>query len=334
VLLFILDLVKILVELTEAILTHSPTMKWNVLSAIILIGSAVFAEIGGPSTQIPNIQDLNFGGLAGNLSLPGNLPVNISNVPTVEEGQRLFEEKCKKMGHPEAYQATEAGRDELQVCITNLINVTELQAEMEEAKPTGDLDTVFRKYCRKSPQLQQCVNNFTVLIEPCLSEEEKENKNLIQNITDSVLKFICHKEGDRIALFIAEGGPECLSANQDAIQDCANKTITKNLPKEALSIDNLPSLVFGEEQCRDMADLQTCVVKALETCKEPTPANIVESMFNFVRKMTPCAKFKSQNPRGGDIRDENSATTSTVRGVTVLSSIFIAFIAKKLQHRV
>jgi len=70
-------------------------------------GAAVFAEIGGPSTQIPNLQDLNFGNLPGNISLPGNLPVNISNVPTIEEGQRVFEEKCKKMGHPEAYQAAE-----------------------------------------------------------------------------------------------------------------------------------------------------------------------------------------------------------------------------------
>jgi hypothetical protein len=57
----------------------------------------------------------------------------------------------------------------------------------------------FKFYFRRSPQLQQCVNNFTVLIEPCLNEEEKENKNLIQNITDSILNFVCYKEGDRIA---------------------------------------------------------------------------------------------------------------------------------------
>jgi hypothetical protein len=67
----------------------------------------VSAEISGSSTQIPNLQDLNFGNLPGNFSLPGNLPVNASNVPTLEEGQKLFEEKCKKMGHPEAYQAAE-----------------------------------------------------------------------------------------------------------------------------------------------------------------------------------------------------------------------------------
>jgi len=316
-------------------------MKLSVISTIILIGSAVFAEIAGPPTQIPNLQDLNFGNLPGNLSLPGNLPGNFSlpgdlpvNVPTVEEGQRVFEEKCKKMGHPEAYQAAEAGKDELQECIKSLVNVTELQAEVEQAKPTGDLDAVFRKYCRKSPQLQQCVSNFTVLIEPCLNEEEKENKNLIQNITDSILKFVCYKEGDRIALFIAEGGPECISANQEAIQTCANKTITKNLPKDTLSVDNLPSLVFGEEQCRDMADLQTCVVKALETCSEPTPANIVDSMFNFVRKMTPCARSKHDGTSSDRIGTRSATTTTTVTGVTVIASIFVAFITNKLQHQV
>lgn len=309
-------------------------MKSSVISALILIGSTVFAEIGELHTQIPNLQDLNLGNLAGNLSLPGNLPVNISNVPTVEEGERIFEEKCKKMGHREAYQAAQAGKDELQECFKSLVNVTELQAEMEQAKPTGDLDTVFRKYCRKSPQFQQCVTNFTALIEPCLNEEEKENKDLIQNITDSILKFVCFKEGDRIALFIAEGGPECLSANQDAIQTCANQTFTKNLPKETLSVDNLPSLVFGEEQCRDMTDLQDCVVKALETCSEPTPANIVDSMFNFVRKMTPCSKFKTTSQRNSYTGDTDSATTSRVTGITVIASIFVTFITKKLQHQV
>lgn len=78
-----------------------------------------------------------------------------------------------------------------------------------------------------------------------------------------------------------------------------------------------------------MAELQKCVVKALETCSEPTPANIVESMFNFVYKMTPCAN----KPESGEITT-GSATTTTVTGQTVIASIFVAFITKKLQHQV
>lgn len=320
-------------KLVEAFSVCSVTMKLVVISAIVLIGSAVFAEIGDSATRIPNFQDLHFGNLPGNFSVPGNLPVNISNVPTIEEGQRIFEEKCKKMGHPEAYEAAQAAKDDIQECFKSIVNVTELQAEMETAKPTGDLDVVFRKYCRKSPQLKQCITNFTAVVEPCLDEKEKENKHLIQNITDSILKFVCFKEGDRIALFIAEGGPECLDTNQEAIRDCVNKTITKNLPTETLSVDNLPSLEFGEEQCRDVAELQACVVKVLETCTEPTPANIVDSMFNFVRKMTPCAKFKSDDSkRAGFLGGASSATTSTVTGITILASIFLTAVARKVQH--
>jgi hypothetical protein len=82
-----------------------------------------------------------------------------------------------------------------------------------------------------------------------------------------------------------------------------------------------------------MADLQKCVVEALETCSEPTPANIVDSLFNFVRKMTPCAKLKI-DMTGGDIVDTGSATTTTVTGLTVIASIFVAFFTKILQHQV
>jgi hypothetical protein len=84
--------------------------------------------------------------------------------------------------------------------------------------------------------------------------------------------------------------------------------------------------------CRDMADLQKCVVKALETCTEPTPANIVDSMFNFVRKMTPCAKLKFDNQRAGYTGEKNTGATSRVTGVTVLISIIFSVIARKIQH--
>lgn len=39
--------------------------------------------------------------------------------------------------------------------------------------------------------------------------------------------------------------------------------------------------------------LQICVVKSLEKCQESTPANLVESMFKFVRKETPCVNMTS-----------------------------------------
>ena len=69
-----------------------------------VLGGAVFAEID--DSGLPgNLQDLNLNKLPGNLSVPGNLPVDLSKAPTLEEGEKILEEKCKKMGHPEAYEA-------------------------------------------------------------------------------------------------------------------------------------------------------------------------------------------------------------------------------------
>lgn len=42
-----------------------------------------------------------------------------------------------------------------------------------------------------------------------------------------------------------------------------------------------------------MSELQVCVVAELGKCGEPTPANIIESLFEFVRRSTPCSQFKS-----------------------------------------
>lgn len=41
-----------------------------------------------------------------------------------------------------------------------------------------------------------------------------------------------------------------------------------------------------------MNKLQGCVVKLLQGCPDPTPSNIIDSLFNFVRKSSPCSKFK------------------------------------------
>lgn len=45
-----------------------------------------------------------------------------------------------------------------------------------------------------------------------------------------------------------------------------------------------------------MDRLQLCVVDSLEKCEESTPANLVESMFKFVRNETPCVNMTSVNP--------------------------------------
>ncbi|KAL0121920.1 hypothetical protein PUN28_007011 [Cardiocondyla obscurior] len=273
----------------------------------------------------------------------GDIPelrnVNTSALPSVEQAKNLFKEKCTKNGGPNAFDEANRAQVEMGQCLQSLINITELQAEMEKYKPTGDLDIVFKNYCNKRSTLRACVSNFTDTLEQCLDEKERENKKIVLNITDSLLEFICYKEGDRIALFISAGGPECFQEKQQAIQDCANRTFSGYIPKtdpttNLVGLENLPSLNFGVKECRDMTLLQTCVVTELEKCSDPTPANIMDSIFNFIKRVTPCANLlNAQSAAATGTQSASSASplgalltvaiTSTVLSLVTSYSSFI-----------
>lgn len=236
------------------------------------------------------------------VDIPGLKDLNITELP-LDDAQSVLRKKCEKNGGVGAYDAAKKGSAELFNCVKGLVNFTLLKEEMDAARPTGDLDEVFKKYCRKKPILKNCMANFTASIEPCLEPEERDNRKIVHNITEKILNFVCFKEGDRIALFIAAKGPECFQAKAQAMAQCANATYgnySSSLPfnpANGLSglseIKSIPSLVFDEKACNNMNKLQTCVVNALEACEDPTPANLLDSIFNYIKKVTPCEKMLS-----------------------------------------
>lgn len=133
------------------------------------------------------------------MDIPEFNNLDTSALPNLEETKNLFKEKCTKNGGPDAFDNANQARIEMEQCVKSLVNVTELQAEMEKYKPTGDLDIVFKNYCNKRSILRACVKNFTDAVEHCLDDKERASTNILMNITDSMLEFVCFKEGDRIA---------------------------------------------------------------------------------------------------------------------------------------
>lgn len=204
-------------------------------------------------------------------------------------------------------------------CIQNIVNFTSIGDEIEAAKPNGNLDTVFNKYCNRRDEAIKCVEDYTESLDPCLTDEEKKQKIVFVNITKSLLEFTCHENGNQIALFIAEEGPECFSSKKTHLETCFNNTMGKYTSGEMPSLDNLPTLVIKDEHCHDMNKLEKCIVNELEQCKESTPANLVEALFRFVRKETPCKNVKP-------IADEkNSSSMNKFSAVTMaISMVFVA----------
>lgn len=310
-------------------------MKYSTAIAVVYL---FFGFLGYGNTQenLPSVDDV-LQKASDVINIPEINNLNTSALPTIQEATNLFEQKCRKNGGPNAFQNAKHAQTEMEKCLKSLINMTELNAEMESAKPKGELDEVFKKYCRRSPILKTCVNNFTTAIEPCLEQKERENKRIVLNITESLLNFICYKEGDRIALFIAAGGPDCFQSKQQEIQDCVNTTFGSYIPTAdpttgaMPTLESLPSLIFDDKECTDMNNLQHCIVRELEKCSDPTPGNIMESIFRFIKKVTPCetllVNIRSAAVTG--IQEQSSSAITT----PIPTMIAVSFLLQ-LMHRI
>ncbi|KAH8306816.1 hypothetical protein KR018_003787 [Drosophila ironensis] len=227
------------------------------------------------------------------------LPEGLRNTNiTVADLKRLLRSKCERANPGGSVDATalsdaiDTAGVKLFECVSGLVNVTEILEEIEVASPKGDLDVVFEKYCLRMPRAKTCLKDFNDALLPCLTREERNHNAVMQRIIEKLLEFICYKNGDQIALFIAEQGPECLQQSHEGIANCLNNTFGGYLPKELAadwtSGSSLPDFILGPKQCVDLYDFETCTVRHLERCETITPSNIVESMFRYVRRESSC----------------------------------------------
>lgn len=231
-------------------------------------------------------------------STSGRIPqINIS----LNEMKDLVRNKCIEVSGEEAgsqaFDDIASGITVLTERLHNTVNFTAMQKEIEDASPRGELDVVFNKYCEKRTDAIESFEVFSAKLLPCLDKDEQESQAVIKRIIQSLLDFVCHKEGDQIALFIAEEGRECLESQSNNIQECLKSAISTFFNNSDIydntnnQIKSLPKFVVGETQCGDIQILESCIVRHLEHCTKITPANLIESMFNFIRNETVCRNY-------------------------------------------
>lgn len=292
----------------------STTITMNVLllaSMFMCLALATGAELDLSNINVSELQS----------QLPSEFPK--TNL-TLDDAKTLFKDKCVKQAGQEngtaAYNDIESSTVVLAECINGILNFTAIQEEINVASPKGELDTVFNKYCLKRPEAVTCIETFNGKLTPCLDEEERESQDVFMRIIKRLLSFVCHKDGDQIALFISEKGPECIEQHRDNIQNCINTTFSGYMPAEGLeSLKTLPKLVMGQEQCEDIERLETCIVRKLETCNEITPANIVESLFRFIKNETICRPTSKTNKL-------TSTSAGNMIALSLQSLLLIAFV--------
>ncbi|XP_037931759.1 27 kDa hemolymph protein-like, partial [Teleopsis dalmanni] len=252
---------------------------------------------------------------------------------TFEDAKRLLRLKCKKAGvnKAEIYEQLELAATKLVQCVNSVANLTEILQEVEAARPAGELDVVFQKYCNRQPRAEQCLREFNSQLLPCLNSEERSQNAVMMRIVTSLLNFICYKNGDQIAMFIAEEGPECVEANKDNILNCMNATFSAYMPKNGLPIEplkELPDLVLDPKQCINFYDFEECVIGYLEKCNEITPANVVESMFRYVKNETKCQVEIDKVISVRQHMQRNDGVSNILAKATILSAVVVTLLLK------
>lgn len=95
-----------------------------------------------------NELEANFEKIKSKLPEGIEIPETLKNItmPSIDDAKAVLKEKCEKVsGGEEAYAAVEEAAETMKECAMNLVNVEQLQKDIEEAQPKGELDTVFNR---------------------------------------------------------------------------------------------------------------------------------------------------------------------------------------------
>ena len=163
-------------------------------------------------------------------------------------------------------------------------NLEQIQNEIEESSKAGALDEVFKKYCDLRSKSLGYIHKIGDSVAACLTEDERPVFKLVVNITSSLLNFVCDKDGERIALFIAEGGFECFKSEMEELQKCSD-VISDKIPTD---LHKIPKLEVTKKECNEYKTFQGCVVEKLGKCKNSTPSDIIDALLTYIYKLSTC----------------------------------------------
>jgi hypothetical protein len=241
-------------------------------------------------------------------------------------GETLLKQKCLNVSKSEdSYTELQAEASVTYECVSNLVNVTKLQKEIEIFSKNGSLETVFNKYCQKRNIAIECLEKFSRATEPCLEPEEISRKSVVVDIAKEMLEFVCYKDGDHIALFIAEKGIECFTDRAPKLQECIEKVIAKYMPT---GNGTTPNINVTDAKCRDMDPLRNCFVDELEKCENTTPANLVDAMFKNVKKQCMHQMNETAEPRTDSRGGATALNTPLPKLIAVLGTTILALYLK------
>jgi hypothetical protein len=207
----------------------------------------------------------------------------------LENGFKNWESRCKETGGEEVLRKWQKEQEDLIYCFLEEFDIDTIEQEMDDKKTSGDLDVVFKKYCgQPMTNLRRCLETFLQASHQCLKEEDRVGLNVTMSMVDAAIDFACHNSGDRMALFMAEAGMDCVEKHKDDMLTCLNRSVP-SIFKDDGSSTRMHFYVFQKENCAKGEAIIRCVEDSLLHCQDPTPSNLVHGLLKAVKDVTPCA---------------------------------------------
>lgn len=243
---------------------------------------------------------------------------NPDDIPQIKD----WKNKCEEKHGAETVKEIEEAPNELVKCVLEYVKPHKLQVEVNKSMATGNLDRLFKKYCGYRNNILSCVDTMLDKLRTCMTPQQLTDVNVTRQAVDAAIDFTCHDDGDRIALFMAEKGVECLKEHRESIQACMKERVPQlqQTMDDPDSLD-LDSVVINEEQCGKINSMHQCVVQETTKCSDPTPANILDALITQMLKVTPCWNINTKKAQQQSSSSSSGSEEGVSSGASSLSSL-------------
>lgn len=146
-------------------------------------------------------------------------------------------------------------------------------------------------------ELTGCIGSYLDSFQQCVEGEDAITLEATKDIVEGIASFLCHRDGERILLFMKDEGPDCVAEQQENIINCVETAGVKDLFKGAEGGMQDPVQVINNlwvpqnyrpEECRVIVALEVCVYKKMRQCSNRTPANLISSLIRSIARKSPC----------------------------------------------
>jgi len=231
-----------------------------------------------------------------------------------------WEQRCLNTAGQAALDDWLKAQESLLFCVLTNFDSRKIESEIEQKRETGEgLSPVFKKYCGAPvAKTRPCIIDFFETSRRCLPPNDKIGLNITVNMLDAAIDFLCHRDGDRLSLFMASDGMSCVQRHREGIVNCVKDEVPEMF--EDGTLKNVDLLTFDRDKCRKFDATRKCVDLSLKGCDDPTPADIINSMLMAVRKATPCQQASSMwfTATSGTAPAQSTATFSGLVSICVL----------------